>query len=199
RLAQVVANLLDNAARYTEAGGGVVVRVFRERDGGWVSVCDTGVGIDMAMLPRVFDTFTQAEQGLDRHRGGLGLGLALVKGLVALHGGEVEARSEGPGRGAEFVVRLPISDCGFRIAEWSNGADDSDGSDSSDAKTAVRFVDPPAPFPNPPSPIPNPQWARRLLVVEDNPAAADTPRELLALDGHPVAGAHTAQAGVEAT
>jgi signal transduction histidine kinase len=77
-----------------------------------VIVRDTGIGIERAMLPHIFQPFTQAEKGVDRSRGGLGLGLALVKGLVELHGGEVQVASEGPGRGAEFTLFLPLRSSG---------------------------------------------------------------------------------------
>lgn len=107
RLAQVVGNLLDNAGKFTGSGGRILVRTWRDGEHACVSIADTGDGIDPEILPRVFDAFTQAGKGQDRSRGGLGLGLALVKGLVAMHGGQVEARSDGPGCGAEFVVRLP--------------------------------------------------------------------------------------------
>ena len=108
RLAQVFVNLLDNAAKYTPDGGRIRVRVERRGDEVEVSVCDDGVGIPTAELPRVFEAFTRAPHALPRATGGLGIGLALVARLVELHGGRVEARSDGPGRGSEFVVRLPL-------------------------------------------------------------------------------------------
>ena len=108
RLAQVFANLLNNAAKYSEQGGEVALAV--EREGAWavVRVRDTGVGIPPEMLSRVFDMFLQVDRSLEKAQGGLGVGLSLVKGLVELHGGTVEARSKGLGQGSEFVVRLPI-------------------------------------------------------------------------------------------
>ncbi len=109
RLVQVVGNLLHNAHKFSHSGGTIAVRL--ERDGDTIariSVTDAGIGIEPQMLQHVFDVFRQAEQGLDRSRGGLGLGLALVKGLVALHGGSVEARSDGLNTGAEFRIRLPV-------------------------------------------------------------------------------------------
>jgi signal transduction histidine kinase/ActR/RegA family two-component response regulator len=111
RLDQVVGNLLQNAMKFTEQGGAISVRLAVEEGGGGaaVTVHDTGVGIEAALLTRVFDTFMQADRSLERSRGGLGLGLALVKGLVGLHGGEVQAASAGVGRGAEFTVRLPLA------------------------------------------------------------------------------------------
>jgi two-component system, chemotaxis family, CheB/CheR fusion protein len=109
RLAQAVGNLLHNAAKFTPSGGRVVVSVtVREQGRVAVSVRDTGVGIDPAVLPRLFVPFTQGDATLDRTKGGLGLGLALVKGLVEEHGGTVAAKSEGPGQGAELTIVLPL-------------------------------------------------------------------------------------------
>ena len=108
RMAQVLANLLNNAAKYTEDGGQIRLAVAREGHQVAFRVRDTGVGIPREMLARVFDLFAQSDQSLDRSQGGLGLGLTLVRSLVELHGGTVEARSDGPGRGSEFIVRLPV-------------------------------------------------------------------------------------------
>jgi PAS domain S-box-containing protein len=109
RLTQVLGNLLQNALKFSDGGGQVSVRVSTDADQrqAVVVVQDNGVGIEPRVLPHLFETFTQADRSLDRSKGGLGLGLALVKGLVELHGGEVRAASPGPGRGAEFSVRLP--------------------------------------------------------------------------------------------
>lgn len=111
RLAQVVGNLLHNAHKFTDAGGTVSVRMAADAEHARcrLSVSDTGVGIAPELLPFVFDVFRQAEQGLDRSRGGLGLGLSLVKGLVEMHGGTVSAHSAGAGRGTEFIVHLPLA------------------------------------------------------------------------------------------
>jgi signal transduction histidine kinase len=119
RLAQVISNLLNNAAKYTERGGRITLTVDRQRNDAVVSVRDTGVGIPSHMLPRVFDIFTQVDRSLERSQGGLGIGLSLVKGLVEMHGGAVEARSDGHGMGSEFVVRLPmvLSVAGQELAE----------------------------------------------------------------------------------
>jgi PAS domain S-box-containing protein len=108
RLGQVIGNLLVNAAKFTDAGGHVSVSVAEEGERAAVRVVDTGVGMPPAVLASLFEPFVQAEGASHPTRGGLGLGLALVKGLVELHGGAVEARSEGPGRGAELSVRLPV-------------------------------------------------------------------------------------------
>ena len=118
RLDQVVTNLLANALKYTAPGGHVWVSVARERDRAVLRVRDDGIGISREILPRVFDLFVQADRSLDRSKGGLGLGLTLVKRLVELHGGTVSAASEGPDRGSEFVVELPLA-----TGEGSRGAD----------------------------------------------------------------------------
>jgi signal transduction histidine kinase len=112
RLEQVFTNLLDNATKYTDAGGVISVLVEREtrdgRPGAVVRVKDTGIGIRAEVLPLVFDLFSQADESLEYTRGGLGIGLTLVRNLVELHEGRVEAHSDGPGRGSEFVVWLPV-------------------------------------------------------------------------------------------
>jgi signal transduction histidine kinase len=120
RLTQLFSNLLANAAKYTEPGGSVVLTVEKACSHVLVRVTDTGVGIPPDMLPRVFDLFAQVDHSLHRSHGGLGIGLALVKRLTEMHGGKVTAHSDGPGRGAEFVVSLPmiveadVADC----AQW---------------------------------------------------------------------------------
>jgi CheY-like chemotaxis protein len=107
RLAQVLSNLLNNAAKYTDPGGRIGLSAAW--DNGWVTlrVRDTGIGIAQELLPRIFDLFIQADPAGTRGQGGLGIGLPLVRSLVALHGGTVEAHSDGPGQGSEFTVRLP--------------------------------------------------------------------------------------------
>ena len=107
RLVQVFSNLLNNAAKFTDAGGRATLTAGRTADHAVVSVADTGVGIAPELLPRIFDLFTQADRLPNRAQGGLGIGLAIVRRLVDMHGGTVEARSAGTGRGSEFVVRLP--------------------------------------------------------------------------------------------
>ncbi len=109
RLAQVFSNLLNNAAKYTEAGGQATVIGTVASDRLSVRVRDTGVGIAPEVLPRIFELFTQVDRSLNRSQGGLGVGLALVRRLVEMHGGMVSAKSDGPGKGAEFTVELPIS------------------------------------------------------------------------------------------
>jgi signal transduction histidine kinase/DNA-binding response OmpR family regulator len=109
RLAQVIANLLTNAAKYTEKGGRIAIRAAAEACEAVLAVRDSGIGIAPDMLPRVFDMFTQERQALDRTQGGLGLGLTIVRNLTELHGGRVEAFSDGRNAGSEFVVRLPLT------------------------------------------------------------------------------------------
>jgi signal transduction histidine kinase len=108
RLAQVFSNLLNNAAKYTPEGGTVSLTAAQEGAQAVVRVRDSGVGIPLDVLPRVFELFTQVDRTLNRSQGGLGIGLALVHRLVELHGGTVSVRSDGPGQGAEFTVRLPV-------------------------------------------------------------------------------------------
>jgi signal transduction histidine kinase len=181
RLSQALANLLQNATKFTTAGDRITVRVRRTADSRRVevSVCDSGVGIAPEVLPYVFEVFTQADDSLDRARGGLGVGLAVVKGLVELHGGEVRARSEGPGRGAELTLFLPVAAAAPNlpeaIADLSAGLSDhlKDDRESADQ-------------------------ARRILVVEDNPDAAATMRDFLELSGHLVELACSGTDGVQA-
>ncbi len=166
RLAQIVGNLLQNAAKFTGPGGHTRVSVDSEAKQAVVRVADTGVGMGPEMLARLFQPFVQAETGLDRGKGGLGLGLALVKGLVDLHGGEITAHSLGLGQGAEFVVRLPLA------------------LDESAADGPMR------------SDTPVPGGRRRVLIIEDNADAADSLREALELSEHEVEVAHDGPAGI---
>src|SRR3954464_12770166 len=108
RLAQVFINLLNNACKFTESGG--MVSISAERQGGHVavSVKDTGIGIAPDEIESIFEMFAQVDQSLERTRGGLGIGLTIVKRLVELHGGQISVFSDGSGRGSEFVVRLPV-------------------------------------------------------------------------------------------
>jgi PAS domain S-box-containing protein len=116
RLAQVVANLLNNAARYTEGGGQIWLASRRQGGEAVISVRDTGSGIPADVLPRVFDIFVQAGRPVSRAPEGLGIGLTLARNLVEKHGGRIEARSEGPGRGSEFIVTLPLAAVGAASA-----------------------------------------------------------------------------------
>ena len=157
RLAQVVSNLLTNAARYTERGGHVVLRARRDGDQVRISVADDGIGMAPELRAQVFELFFQAKRNLDRAEGGLGIGLALVKNIVDMHGGRVEARSEGKGRGSEFVVVLPLRTPGHGVA--------------------------PAPATMLAGPAPA---SRRIMVVDDNVDGADALGRLLAAHGHEV-------------
>jgi signal transduction histidine kinase len=110
RLDQMLSNLLANATKYTPVGGTVKVSATRDKGEAVVRVRDNGAGIPAELLPKIFDLFTQGERGLDRREGGMGVGLALVQRLARLHGGRVEAASDGPGKGSEFTLRMPIEE-----------------------------------------------------------------------------------------
>jgi PAS domain S-box-containing protein len=112
RLEQVLANLLNNAAKYTWPGGNIELSAVLEGERVAIHLKDSGVGISPDVLPNIFEPFVQAERGLDRSLGGLGIGLTVVRNLVELHGGSVEARSDGPDHGSEFIVRLPVAATG---------------------------------------------------------------------------------------
>jgi PAS domain S-box-containing protein len=163
RLAQAVGNLLDNAIKYTDDGGRIGLRARVEAHEVVIVVEDSGVGVDPELLPHVFDLFIQADRSLERKQGGLGLGLTLVRRLVEMHGGRVEAASAGPGLGSAFTIRLPC--------------------------LAVEVVEPaaaaePAEAARPPGP------ARRILVVDDHQDSTDSLALFLRLRGHEVRTAH---------
>jgi PAS domain S-box-containing protein len=168
RLAQVFSNLLINAAKYTDPGGRIQLRAFQQDDEVVVSVRDNGIGISADMLPRVFHMFFQSRSALARAEGGLGVGLSLVRGLLALHGGSVEARSEGPGQGSEFTVRLPLGDATSAVT---------------DAETEAEQISADA--------------GLKILVVDDNQDAADTCAMLLETSGHHVQTAYTGRQALE--
>jgi signal transduction histidine kinase len=109
RVAQVLSNVLNNAAKYTPRGGRIELAAQSSGDKIIVRVSDTGIGIPKTMLTHIFEMFAQAEQSMDRAQGGLGLGLSLAKRLVEMHDGSIEAQSEGPGHGSTFVIRLPMA------------------------------------------------------------------------------------------
>jgi len=157
RLSQIVLNLLNNAIKYTPDGGRIAVSVARDGDWAVLRVKDTGIGIPSELLPKVFDLFVQGERSLARTEGGLGIGLTIVRKLVALHGGTVSARSDGPGKGSEFIVLLPALSQDQAVNEqsaaWQPGS----------AGTK-----------------------RRVLIVDDNCDLAETAAALLSASGHDV-------------
>jgi signal transduction histidine kinase len=195
RLTQVVGNVLANAAKYTDGDGRI--SLSGRTDGAWVEirVRDTGIGIPADQLPRIFDLFTQAERAGERSRGGLGIGLALVHRLVELHGGTVVARSEGPDRGSEFVVRLPRwidAVLSSRPADTTTGTTTtgttttgttatgdagSNGATEGNGREAQALV------------------RRRILIVDDNRDALESLATLMEMAGHVV---KTAQDGEHA-
>jgi PAS domain S-box-containing protein len=202
QLTQVLLNLLHNAAKFTAAGGRIEVRVAREGEGRVAAtVRDTGMGIEPELLPRVFDAFSQADQSLDRTRGGLGLGLALVKGWVELHGGEVRAESAGAGQGASFTVVLPLAGGAGGGAEEAGAAVAGSGGTTATAAAGPGTRNPaapPAPGPQNPAAPPEPGGAFRVLVIEDNFDAAETLCDLLELFGYRAEMATSGPEGVEA-
>jgi PAS domain S-box-containing protein len=156
RMTQVVSNLLNNAAKYTNPGGRIEVRAWQEEGDAVISVRDTGIGIAREDLGRVFELFSQLHGDPSRSPGGLGVGLSLVRGLVHMHGGTVEARSAGPGRGSEFVVRLPV--CAHKGPEAAE--ERFPRRDTAAAASA-------------------PSAARRVLVVDDSEDNAESLSQLL--------------------
>jgi two-component system CheB/CheR fusion protein len=168
RLAQVFSNLLNNAAKYTESRGRIRLVARREDDTAVVEVSDTGIGIPPAMLPQMFRMFAQSEDALVRSNGGLGIGLALSKGLVEMHGGTIEATSDGPGAGSTFTVRLPL------------------------AREPVIVEEQPA------APAAAASPARRILIVDDLRDGAESMAMLLRAHGHEVQLAFDGEDGIAA-
>jgi PAS domain S-box-containing protein len=158
RLTQVFSNLLSNALKYTQPGGRIQVRIDADGDQAAVSVSDTGIGIPGWALPHVFDLFSQVRIHQEQSEGGLGLGLSLVRSLVALHGGTVSAASEGPGRGSTFTVRLPRVD-----GQWPSIHDSGHGDFAAPQPSGLH-----------------------VLVADDNQDAAITLASLLEFEGHHV-------------
>jgi PAS domain S-box-containing protein len=172
RLAQVISNLLTNAAKYTPEGGLIELGALREDGQAVVRVRDTGLGIPPEMLADVFEMFTQVNRTLDRSQGGLGIGLALVKRLVVLHGGTITAESPGLGEGSTFTVRLPLVDTDARGAEPQTTA--------------------------PPASAQSPMSRRRVLVVDDNVDGAESLAKLLQFSGHETRTAHSGPEALDA-
>jgi len=170
RLEQVLVNLLSNAAKYTDPGGEVAVSLAGDGGEAVLRVADNGAGMTPELLQQVFEPFAQADRGLHRPQGGLGIGLTLARRLVELHGGLIEGRSDGPGRGSEFTVRLPL------LLEQQGGV--AAGEPGTAPRRAARR-------------------RARILMVEDNPDAAESLRLLLEVLGHEVAVAHDGDAGLD--
>jgi PAS domain S-box-containing protein len=167
RMAQVFSNLLNNSGKYSEPGGCISIVVERQGPAAVISVKDTGIGIPPDMLPKIFDMFTQIDRSLDRSDGGLGIGLTLVRRLVDLHNGSVQANSAGPGQGSEFIIRLPI------VVEIPEQLPEP-------AVTEQKLVD-----------------ASRILVVDDNRDSATSLALLLKAAGNDTQIAHDGLAAVE--
>jgi PAS domain S-box-containing protein len=168
RFEQILVNLLNNAAKYTERGGRIWLDVAHDASEVVIRVRDTGIGLPPDLLPHVFDLFVQGERTLDRTLGGLGIGLTMVKSLVELHGGRVEARSEGAGKGSEFTVTLPLEEA----PSSGEGAPNGGATD------------------------PSPQGQGRILVVEDNTDAAETLHDLVSHWGYEVFHAGDGESGL---
>jgi signal transduction histidine kinase/CheY-like chemotaxis protein len=175
RMAQVLSNLLNNAAKYTNTGGQIRLAAANEGAEVVFRVRDNGIGIPPEMLSGIFDLFAQVDHSLDHSQGGLGLGLTLVRSLVEMHDGNVQALSEGLSRGSEFVVRLPILD-------------------PSQVHATTRLSEP-----HPTIQLKEPSQAPslRVLVVDDNVSSAQSLAKVLKLDGHDVQVAHDGQAALE--
>ena len=173
RLGQIVANLVTNAVKFTPSGGCVQVSLARHGDRAVITVSDTGIGIEPALLPRIFDRFRQADSTITRRHGGLGLGLAIVRHLAELHGGTVRAESAGPGQGATFTVELPIAAAGGR-----HGHADAAGLPIAAADTRLLGL--------------------RLLIVEDHRDTADLMRTVLERHGATVRVIHSLGGALEA-
>jgi PAS domain S-box-containing protein len=168
RLAQVFMNLMNNAAKYSDRGGHIRLTAERQGSDVVVSVKDTGIGIDADQLPRIFELFTQVDRSLEKSQGGLGIGLSLVRRLVELHNGRIEARSEGPGKGSEFIVRLPVVD-GVSRPQAAGGEED---------QTIVKS-------------------SLRILIVDDNRDGADSLAMMLRVMGNDTRTAYDGQEGVD--
>ncbi len=168
RMAQIFANLLNNAAKYTPQGGSIHLLATMENEGLAVSIRDSGIGIERSMLPKIFEMFSQVDNSFERSHGGLGIGLSLVKNLLALHGGTIEARSAGIGEGSEFIVWLPVS------VEAEAEAPQAD-----EPETSARD-------------------GLRVLVVDDNVPSAKTMGWMLELMGHTAELIHDGEAVLSA-
>jgi CheY-like chemotaxis protein len=190
RIEQVVCNLFHNAVKYTPRGGRIAISVEAEDGTAVLRVRDSGIGISPDMLGRIFEPFTQVESSRKRSEGGLGLGLPLVRSLVALHGGTVEAHSAGPGRGSEFLVRLPRLEPlehPERFGEAESRLPD----------LAPRHLLSPSPRIAPILATHDPAQPLQVLVIEDNLDGRESLRDLLELWGHQVELAESGPEGIE--
>jgi PAS domain S-box-containing protein len=222
RIAQAISNLLTNAAKYTDPGGRLALHAALDGDTLVLRVRDNGIGIAAASLSRIFDMFSQVESAIDRSEGGLGIGLSLVRGLIGLHGGTVEAHSQGLGHGSEFVVRLPGASLANADPAPAAGVPAAMGRPA--PRTGAAPVPglrnhrpdgaasslPPQAIPPQESTVQNSQTpqsddgpdaapqGRRIVVADDNQDGAETLAALLELDGHEVRLAHDGPSAVDA-
>jgi CheY-like chemotaxis protein len=169
RLAQALSNLLTNAAKYSEPGRRIWLTAERRGAEAFIAVKDSGIGISPHMLSQIFEMFMQVDRSLEKSEGGLGVGLAIVKRLVEMHGVSVEARSEGAGKGSEFVIRLPLA--AAVVPEQPRGGG---------------------------PPQTQPASCRRILIVDDNIDATASLAKLLKIMGNDVRTAHDGQSGIDA-
>jgi signal transduction histidine kinase len=202
RMAQVLSNLLNNAAKYTKTAGQIRLAVAIEKAEVVFRVRDNGIGIAPEMVSRIFDRFAQADHALDRAQGGLGLGLSLVRSLVEMHGGTVQARSDGLDRGSEFIVRLPRLPAAAATAKPRAGARaelvrEPEPDPEPEPESAPEAVMSPS-RQGPPHPEPPDRPARRVLVVDDDPTSAQSMAMILKLEGYLVQVAYDGEAALEA-
>jgi CheY-like chemotaxis protein len=170
-LSQIILNLLHNSAKYTEPGGHILLIAAREGDEAVIRVRDNGIGIQFELLPEIFDMFAQTVIGEKRGQGGLGIGLSLVKKLVEMHGGRVEAHSEGEGKGSEFIVRLPL-------AAEQKLEEKQENQEIEKNRTPIKVG--------------------RILVVDDNTDAANMLEIFLSMENHEVRTAFNGHDAIQA-
>jgi len=168
RIEQIITNILTNAIKYTPEGGRVNMELMRDDGHAVIRICDNGVGIPPERIGVIFELFAQAENSIGRAQGGMGVGLALVRNLIELHGGTIEAKSDGIGKGSEFIARLPISDEAL-----------------------------PAAHPAAPEPVLHGDWLRRIVIVEDNADVRELLRLKLRRLGHDVEAVGDGHSAVE--